>query len=200
MTFKQQTVNQQTFDRQTFSHLIANQRKRMMTAVVGFVTFVFIGASTASYAQHDNYSDEIVAGALIGAVVGLSLVSHGDRYNKHYDRHRKHQKYHFHGDHRCYKRHKAHKRHQQHHNSHYRNNNNHRGYQHGHSQHSSWQHNSWQNKKRRADREVHHYYNDQRTKRHNSHSKQQSRHQSKHQSTRQANPRSNEGYVSVRHF
>lgn len=187
------TFNQQTLSHLMPSHLMSNQRKRIIIAVVALV---FIGAGTTSYAGHDDYSDEIVAGALIGAVVGLSLVSHNDRYDKHYDRHRKHQKYHFHGDHRCYKRHKARKRHHQHYtsyNGHHNgyhsghHNNNHRGYQHGHSQHSHWQH-----KKRRADREVHHYYNDQRSKRQSSHSKHQSKRQSSHQS--------NEGYVSVRHF
>jgi hypothetical protein len=185
-------------NQQTFSHLLLNQRKRIITAIVALV---FIGAGTTSYAGHNNNADKIVAGALIGAVVGLSLVSHRDRHGNHYDRHRKHQKYYFHGDHRCYKRHKTHKRHQQystHHNYNYNYNSNHndhyRGYQYGQSQHRYRQH-----KRQRADREVHHYYNDQRStgqsghsKHQSSPSKQQPKHQSKHQS--------NEGYVSVRSF
>jgi len=101
------------------------------TVVTFLVAVLLAGVGSTSYAQHNNYGDELIVGALIGTVVGLSLASS-------YDGHRK--KHHYHGDRRCNKHHTTrNQRHGSHQVSHHGNRHNY-GHSHGHNNHHNHGH------------------------------------------------------------
>ena len=166
---------------------------KLKTAIVFVVAVLLSSVGSISYARdnhrNNNAAGVIVAGALIGTVVGLTLAAHheGRRF-----------KHHYHSGHKCYKRHGRHNRrhdsgYASHHNSHQSSHNYRHSYRYNnhYNTHRSNHHNDHYNKRhhsnrRSSDREVHHYYSDSR--------------KGSHQKKRYLDSRNSESYVSVRGF
>lgn len=177
---------------------------KLKTAIVSLVAIFFASVGSSSYARgHNDHTGKIIAGALIGTVVGLSLANHnrGHRF-----------KHHYHGGNKCHKRHRT--------NSHrYNNNHNHRN-GHGHhynkrsDKHANGHHGGYS---RHSDRQVHHYYNEKHQTRRSHHDDRRGGHKNGHRNDHKhghqnnrnkshsnghsySSSRNSEGYVSVRSF
>jgi len=163
---------------------LKNRTVNLKAVMTLSVALVF--GSIGSTAHANDYTGEIIAGALIGSIIALSLDGHDRHYYKRHD-----DSLHFHGNRRCHKFHRTTWKHKAYRARHYQHHNNDQ-YQGHHKTHSR--------------REVHHYYDNLGGKHHyKKHHKHQDKHRNKHfrkekKRSNHSSNRSSGGYVSVRSF